>query len=105
MQKLALVARKPVFGVVISYLENLNFTCSKFTYETFQKANNKGADQTARISSLVFACVIRKPLKTGFLATRRKTDLGIFDLGLWLKCLSGDLKRHCNLHTISSYCT
>ena len=30
------------------YLENWNFTRSKFTYETFQKANNKGTDQTAQ---------------------------------------------------------
>ena len=28
------------------YLENWNFTCSKFTYETFQTTKNKGADQT-----------------------------------------------------------
>ena len=41
------------------YLENWNFTRSKFTYDTFRKANNKGADQTARI-----------PPKAGFLATR-----------------------------------
>ena len=27
------------------YLENLNFIRSRFTYETFQKANNKGADR------------------------------------------------------------
>ena len=26
----------------------LNFTCSNFTYDNFQKANNKGADQTAQ---------------------------------------------------------
>ena len=28
-------------------LENWSFTCSKVRYGTFQKANNKGADQTA----------------------------------------------------------
>ena len=39
-----------------------------FTYNTFQKANNKCADQTARMHRLVCACVIRKPPKTGFLA-------------------------------------
>ena len=43
------------------YLENWNFTRSKFTYETFQKANNKGADQTAWMRRLVCACVIRTP--------------------------------------------
>ena len=39
-------------------------------YGTFQKANNKGADQTARMRRLVCACVVRKPPKTGFLASR-----------------------------------
>ena len=52
------------------YLENWNFTHSKFTYETFQKAKNKGADQTARMYRLVCACVVCKPSKTGFLASR-----------------------------------
>ena len=51
-------------------LEDWNFTSSKFTYDTFQKANNKGADQTARMRRLVCACVVRKPPKTGFLASR-----------------------------------
>ena len=32
--------------------------------------NNKGADQTARMRRLVCACVVCKPLKTGFLALR-----------------------------------
>ena len=36
-------------------------------YDTFQKANNKGADQTARMRRLVCACVVRKHPKTGFL--------------------------------------
>ena len=39
-----------------------------FTYDTFQKANNKGADQTARMRRLVCAFVVRNPPKTGFLA-------------------------------------
>ena len=51
-------------------VENCSFTCSKFTYETFQKGNNKGADQTARMHRLVCACVICKSLKTGLLALR-----------------------------------
>ena len=46
-------------------LEKWNFACSKLRYGTFQNANNKGADQT-----LVCACVVRKPSKTGFLALR-----------------------------------
>ena len=44
--------------------------CSKFGYDTFQKANNKGADQTARMRRLVCAFVVRKPPKTGFFASR-----------------------------------
>ena len=36
----------------------------------FQNTNNKGADQAARMRRLVCACVVRKPLKTGFLALR-----------------------------------
>ena len=49
-----------------------NFTCSKLIYDTFRKANNKDADQTARMRRLVCACVVRQPLKTGFLAWRPK---------------------------------
>ena len=48
------------------YIENSNFTCSKITYDTFHKSNNKDADQTARMRRLVCACVVRKPPKTGF---------------------------------------
>ena len=58
---------------LVSYrdqLEDWNFTSSKFTYDTFQNANNRGADQTARMRRLVCACVVRKPPKTGFLASR-----------------------------------
>ena len=39
-------------------------------YGTFQKVNNKGTDQTARMRRLVCACVVRKPQKTGFLESR-----------------------------------
>ena len=53
-------------------LENRNFTRGKFTYETYQKANNKGADQSARMRRLVCVCVVHKPPKTGFLALRPK---------------------------------
>ena len=53
-------------------LENQNFACSKFRYDTFQKANNKGADQSAGMRRLVCAFVVRKPPKTGFLASRPK---------------------------------
>ena len=54
-------------------LENRNFTRSKFIYETYQNANNKGADQSARMRRLVCVCVVRKPPKTGFLAFRPNT--------------------------------
>ena len=37
-----------------------NLTCSKFyKYDTFQRANKKGADQTARVRRLVCAYVVR----------------------------------------------
>ena len=69
---MGLVGRKPVFGCVrqselqtslLSYrdqLENLDFTCSKFTYNTHQNANSKGVDRTARMRRLVSVCVVRK---------------------------------------------
>ena len=41
-----------------------SFACSKFTNGTFQTANNKGADQDARMRRLVCACVIRNTPKT-----------------------------------------
>ena len=79
---MGLVARKPAFGVshkasfkpVSSATETSLkieiLICSKFSYDTFNKANNKGADQTAWMRRLVCACVVRKPPKTGFLALR-----------------------------------
>ena len=60
---------------LISYrdqLVNWNSAWSKFTYITIQNGNNKGADQTARMRRLVCACVVHKPPKTGFLASRPK---------------------------------
>ena len=74
---LGLVVTKPVFGVSekvrfksVSSVENRNFTCSKLRYCTLQNPNNKGADQTAQMRRLVCTCVVRKPSKTGFLASR-----------------------------------
>ena len=62
---MGLVARKSVFGVSEKRDSNqshqLQGLDSKFKYDTFQKTNNKGADQTARMPRLVCACVIRKP--------------------------------------------
>ena len=46
--------------------KNWNFTCSKFTYDTFQKVNSKVTDQTARMCRLVSACVVRKTPKNRF---------------------------------------
>ena len=44
--------------------------CTKLRYDSFQKGNNRGADQSAWMRSLVCACVVRKPPKTGFLVSR-----------------------------------
>ena len=75
---MGLVARKPVFGVsekanfkpVSSATEtsykNQNLACSKFRDDTFQNANNKGADQSARMRRLVWVFVVRKQPKTVF---------------------------------------
>ena len=53
---------KSVFGVA-------DFACSKLRYDTFQKANNKGVDQPGNkiTKALVYALVVRKTPKTGFL--------------------------------------
>ena len=48
----------------------LRFCLSKLRYGAFQKANNKGADQTARMRRLVCAFVVRQLPKTCFLAVR-----------------------------------
>ena len=46
--------------------KNWHFACGKVRYDTFQKPNNKCADQSARMRRLVCACLVRKPPKTGF---------------------------------------
>ena len=51
-----------------------DFICSEITYDAFQKANNKGADQTVQIHRLVCTCVVRKNPKTGFLESRPRYD-------------------------------
>ena len=43
------------------WLENGNFACSKSRYDTFQKANNKDADQSVRMRRLFCAFVVRNP--------------------------------------------
>ena len=49
---------------------NLKYARNKHRCGTFYSANNKCADHTARMRSLVCAFVVRKPQKTGFLVTR-----------------------------------
>ena len=46
-----------------------------FTYDTFQKANNKCADQTARMRRLVCDCVLTNPRRQVF---SRRGPFGIF---------------------------
>ena len=72
---------KPVFGasdkvriksvclVTMSrlQLEISNFTCSKFRYDTIQKVNKKGADQSVYLRRLVCTFVVRKPGRQVFL--------------------------------------
>ena len=76
------IVTKPVFQVspkneaqtsLLSYkdkIDNWNFACYKSRYDTLQKANNKGADQTGLMHRLACAFVVRKTPKTGFLASR-----------------------------------
>ena len=47
-------------------LENLNFTCSMFRYDTLQLVNNISADQTAEMCNLFCAFVIHKPRRPVF---------------------------------------
>ena len=69
--------RKPVFGVSTKQDPNqspqlqalarkLKFLVKQAKYDTFQKANNKGADQTVWMRSLVCAFVVRKHWRQGF---------------------------------------
>ena len=51
------------------WLEHWDFAGSMLRYGTFQKANNKGADQFAQMRRLVCAFVGRKAQKTSFLAS------------------------------------
>ena len=61
------VILKPVSSVTGT---SCNFACSKFGYDTFQNAKNKGADQSARMRRLVCAFTVCNPPKTGFPASR-----------------------------------
>ena len=82
LANLGLVVRKPVFGVSekvsLKPISTATETSKKIEMSlvasldngAFQTANNKGADQTARMHRLVLAFVVCKPPKTGFLVTR-----------------------------------
>ena len=48
-------------------LEKLNFTCCNFRYDTFQKTNGKGADQSSLMCKLDCDFVVRKPRRQVFL--------------------------------------
>ena len=47
--------------------EYWNFACSKWSHHAFQKAKNKGADQTAQLRRLVCAFIIRLQQRQVFL--------------------------------------
>ena len=77
----ARVARKSVFGFLTKWYSNqpaqlqrlarnLKFHLIKSRSDTFQEANNKGADQSARMRRLVCAFFVGKLWKTGFHASR-----------------------------------
>ena len=65
------------------WLENWNFTCRKLKCDTFHQANNKGADQAARMRRLVCVCVVRKPPKTGFLSRQGPSNRAFNQHYIW----------------------
>ena len=56
-------AKETSLKIEISPAASLHMILSK-------KKKKKGADQTARMRRLICACVVHKPRKTGFLASR-----------------------------------
>ena len=58
-------------------LENWYFIWRKFRYNTFQKANNKGADQTAQMPRLVCAFVVSQTPKDRF--SRVKAHIWLYN--------------------------
>ena len=66
---------KPVFGVSekvsfkpeTSLKYEISLVVSLYRYDTFQYANNKGADQSAQMHRLVCVFVDSNPPTTGFL--------------------------------------
>ena len=69
-----------MFGLSLNLLPYFMNLSSKSSGKTFQKANDKGADQTVRMRRLVCACVVRKPRKTSFLASRRILFQAVFTM-------------------------
>ena len=59
-------------------------------YDTFQNANNKGADQTARMRRLVCSFVVRKPPKKVYLA-------------LWPICALVEMSMRCMGHSVAQH--
>ena len=60
-------AKETSLKIEISPAASLHMILSK---KQKKKKKKKGADQTARMRRLVCACVVHKPRKTGFLASR-----------------------------------
>ena len=81
---MGLITRNPVFGVfdkasfkplssaTATSSKKLNFTCSKFTYNAFQNANYKSADQTAWMRRLSAPVLFAYPQRQVF--SRRGPD-------------------------------
>ena len=100
---------KPVFGVsdkarfkpVSSATEtskkiDISSVALKLRYDYFLKANNSGADQSARMRRLICTCFVRKSPKTVFFASRRinsNTRVG---------CLTTREGLFCSIHAHSS---
>ena len=89
---------------------NWIFACSKSRYDTFQKANNEGADQSAQMRRLVFAFIVRQPQKTSFLASRPILSKCMLYFGTyyisecWPKCLfTQEMPKQIQLFCLCNY--
>ena len=85
---MGLVARKPVFGVsdkvrlkpvptATETSQKIEISLAASLNLCIPKANNKGADQTARMRRLVCVFIVHKSSKTGFLALRAICKRGL----------------------------
>ena len=75
---------KPVFGVSTKRDSNQspqlrNFACSKFRFDTFQKAINKGADQSEWMHRLICAFVVQQYLHIKAMLIKAKFYKGIIE--------------------------